>query len=278
MSFVKKNKSSGLEFKYGQIKSSFRIISDKIWTKHECTILWACDAASGWSVLVPLLHDSIYISFLYHSRDQVSIFARLCISIMLLWREGSLTSLLRLLLACEPFRSKYRRKANQYQSSSYRWDEVKSSRPPGRKHLLLFETVGVIRWHKGRVLNQILLDADFSLFLSLVSLAILACAAQRALHTPTCSCTFFYWRYENVSLLTQTCTRSWAKCVVTVLLALPPQWDDYIHSFFWTSDHSHLFKVAESDKFCISPPFPLKRRRAAGILTHLSDKRQNMQN
>lgn len=230
--------------------------------------LWCCLWLVSVGASAPWFYLHFFFFFLYHSRDQVSIFARLCISIMLLWREGSLTSLLRLLLACEPFRSKYRRKANQYQSSSYWWDEVKSSRPPGRKHLLLFETVGVIRRHKGRVLNQILLDADFSLFLSLVSLAILACAAQRALHTPTCSCTFFYWRYENVSLLTQTCTGSWAKCVVTVLLALPPQWDDYIHSFFWTSDHSHLFKVAESDKFCIS----------AGILTHLSDKRQNMQN
>lgn len=69
--------------------------------------------------------------FLYHSRGQVSIFASLCISIMLLWREGRLTSLLRLLLACEPCRPKYRRKANQYQSSSYRWDEVKSSSHQG---------------------------------------------------------------------------------------------------------------------------------------------------
>lgn len=83
--------------------------------------------------------------------------------------------------------------------------------PPGRKHLLVFEAGGVTCFC--RVLNQIILDAVFSLFLSLVSLAILPCAAQRALHTPTCSCTFFYWRYDTVSLLTQTWTGSRTKCV-----------------------------------------------------------------
>lgn len=57
-----------------------------------------------------------------------------------------------------------------------RWSKV--FQPPGRKRLLLFEAVGVnclILWHEGQVLNQILLDADFSLFLSLVSLVILPC-------------------------------------------------------------------------------------------------------
>lgn len=78
-----------------------------------------------------------------------------------------------------------------------RWSKV--FQPLGRKHLLLFEAVAVnclIRWHEGRVLNLILLDPDFSLFLSVVPLVILPCAAQRALHTPTCSCTFFSWRYR----------------------------------------------------------------------------------
>lgn len=45
---------------------------------------------------------------------------------------------------------------------------------------------------------------------------------------------------------------------------MPCQWDDCFHSFFWTFNHSQLFKVAESDEFCLPPPFPLSVLRAQG--------------
>lgn len=92
-----------------------------------------------------------------------------------------------------------------------RWSEV--FQPLGRKCSLPFEAVGVNRlgrWHKGRVFISDPPGCWFSIiFISGASRN----SAQRALHTPTCNCRFFYWRYKTLSPLAQTRTWCWAKCV-----------------------------------------------------------------
>lgn len=173
----------------------------------------------GFNLSFAYLLISFHPFFLYHSRDQVSIFffaSRSC------RRQFHLVSASPPGMWAMPVQIQAESRSIPGQLVPVRWSKSSSHRE-GRKRLLLFEAVGVIRWHEGRVLNQILLDADVSLFLSLVSRAILPCAAQRALHTPTCSCTFFYWTYEAVSLLTQTsrimsqtCVYCATRCAVSV--------------------------------------------------------------